>query len=159
VAGILRPALPGVTFELVGNVPDAARSYAQSVLRAASQVGVEHVGGASAAEVADRLASAMLAFLPFRGGATEKRGSLLAALLNGLVVVTYHSAETPAWIRECTIGVADREQAVEVLKRYIASPCLRSSVTARIPRHLSRFSWEGIAREHVRLYEQLAATA
>ncbi len=155
VAGELRPRQPDLAFELIGNVPEVARPYADALLRSASRAGVTHVAGASATEVADRLASSLAAFLPFPDGASEKRGSLLAALSNGLAVVTYHSRSTPEWIRECTVGVASRREAIEALERCSTCPALRAQLEARIRVHLPRFAWQAVAREHVSLYEQV----
>ncbi len=109
---------------------------------------VGFVVDAPMAGVAERLAGAMGAYLPFPDGATWKRGSLLAVMENGVPVITTVSAETPGELAEVVLHGDvrgwverlrdDREFAVKVGERG------REAVRG--------FGWDGVAEGYEEAY-------
>ena len=64
-------------------------------MEATRERGVEVTSGLDAAQIADALAAATVAVLPVPGGASFRRGSLLAAAVCGVPIVTTMGPDTP----------------------------------------------------------------
>jgi glycosyltransferase involved in cell wall biosynthesis len=144
-----------LTFELIGAVPEHHQRYADEILRRASACGVHISLGLPDEGVADRLANASFAYLPFPDGASVKRGTLAAAVVNGLIVVTRHSSITPEWIRWTTLEADTADDALDVILRLQNSSHFRSEMKTRVGQAATRFHWDTIARRHLDLYQRL----
>ena len=144
----VRQMEPGVRFRLVGAVYEAHRTYADGILEQARSLGVELLLDRSPADVAVALRQSRYAYLPFPDGASEKRGSLLAALVNGMVVMTPHGEATAAWIRAATIEAGTPAMAAERLM------ALRRGTLAPPPPP-PPLDWPTIAHRHLALYRNV----
>jgi len=113
--------------------------------------------------VAAHLRAADVAVLPYRDGASWRRGSLLAALAQGLPAVT--TAPRPGYDADGRLpALRDGENALlappgdvgalaQTIERVAADGALRARLAAG-GRELARaFSWDGIAARHLALYE------
>lgn len=119
---------------------------------------VVETGHVAPAQVSGHLLAADLAALPFRDGASFRRGSLLAALAHGCPVITTTPAD-PAddvALGAAAILVAPGEPAAlrAAIVRLRAEPAARAARAAAGPPLAARFSWDGIARRHEELYER-----
>lgn len=86
-AAALKARRPEVSVALIGDVPRGYAAYAAQILATARQAGVDVRTGMSPAEVGDFLSKTKICFFPFADGLSERRGSVLAALGNGCLVV------------------------------------------------------------------------
>jgi glycosyltransferase involved in cell wall biosynthesis len=105
---------------------------------------------------AGALAEARVAYLPFPDGASERRGSLLAAFENGLAVVTTAGGQTPASIRDTVALAQSPEEAFHVIRRLLGDDCewQRLSEAGRAFA-AGRPSWSQIAERHMEIYRSL----
>src|SRR6202022_567929 len=124
----------------------------------AKELGVQLMLGLSTRDVSDQLSSAKLAYLPFPDGATAKRGSLIAALANGLVVLTRHSNSTPEWLKASTVNTAGAEDALSQIDHLLSNHSERERLSLLSKACGTRFLWPEIAREHYMLYASIDAT-
>jgi glycosyltransferase involved in cell wall biosynthesis len=152
-------ARPEVVLALVGAVPDAQRGYADDIVSRAQALGVVTRLNLPRDQVADELAGATFAYLPFPDGASAKRGSLAAALVNGLAVITPHAAQTPDWIRAATIGAASPREAFDAVMRLRRDPVALAALTACTRDMARRLSWDAIVDRHGELYERVLGRA
>lgn len=148
-------ASSSLTFELIGAVPDQHRRYAEAVMQRATACGVQLSIDLPNEAAAGRLAASAFAYLPFPDGATGKRGTLAAALVNKLIVVTRHSSLTPDWIRSATFDAKTPEEALALVTRLSADPQQRELAVKRSLSTAARFRWDAIAQRHTELYRQL----
>lgn len=118
----------------------------------ADQLGIRLVLNAEPEQVSDELSRARVAFLPFPDGVSEKRGSALACLEHGLVVVTTHSAKTPDWLRASTVPHVSVEETVAALRTLVSADGHRAAVAGRDPDALRARTWPSIAERHLALY-------
>jgi glycosyltransferase involved in cell wall biosynthesis len=151
-AAALRRARSALEAEIVGGVPAAAGAYAAALRPSFEAHDIRLVLNAPAQDVADRLASSSFVLLPFPDGASEKRGSLLAALDNGALVLTRHKATTAPWIRACTIAVRDARDAVRKLLELEANPERVERLRERASSSAPRLEWRSIASAHAAMY-------
>jgi len=114
-------------------------------------------GHADPSAVSAHLLAADAAALPFRDGASLRRGSLLAALAHGLPVLTTPPTdpEAAALLRdgEVTLLAPPAPAALRVaLARLAADPALRARLAAGGRALAARFSWDAIAARHEGVY-------
>ncbi|MEI7644941.1 MAG: glycosyltransferase, partial [Chloroflexales bacterium] len=119
-----------------------------------------HVG---AAAVSAHLLAADCAVLPFRDGASFRRGSLLAALAHGCPLITTAPNDPPTAEALADGRVAlltppgDSAALAAALARLAASPALRAKLATAGRRAAAAFAWPAIARRHIQLYTAFAA--
>jgi glycosyltransferase involved in cell wall biosynthesis len=107
-------------------------------------------------EAAELLGRATVAYLPYPDGASERRGSLIAALGAGLPVVTTGGPFlTPelAQTVHCAVGPEDAFTRIDALLR---DPEAAEGASRAGQTYARRFDWAGIARIHAEHYAQLA---
>lgn len=117
---------------------------------------VVETGHVTPAEVSAHLLAADIAALPFRDGASFRRGSLLAALAHGCPVVTTTPAgpaDTALLAPAAALVPPDDPPALAAaLARLAADPAARRALAACGPPLAAQFSWDSIARRHEELY-------
>lgn len=138
------------TFLVAGSAPPRWRNY-RDALRDASQR-VAWVDDATPERVAEILASARAAYLPFPDGVTYRRGSLLAALANGLPVIAPCGPETPAELAEIVLPAQGPAAALEHVVALCRDPDSASRRGAAGRLVAQRFAWPEIAAKHEALY-------
>ncbi len=116
-------------------------------------------GHLSDALVSAHLLSADCVALPFRDGASFRRGSLLAALAHGCPLVT----TTPAVLADATalapaallVPPDDPPALAAALERLAAEPELARQLAGAGQALAGQFSWSTIATRHIALYQQV----
>jgi glycosyltransferase involved in cell wall biosynthesis len=141
-------------YQVIGSVPQRKADYYRAI-RATAHPDVEWTTDLSFEEIAQLLATSFAAYLPFPDGASYRRGSLLAALTNGLPTISTIGAATPREITDVILPAKGPVEALAHIKRLSKWPdgVRRLSYVGR--RFAERFSWPEIARQH----EQVYATA
>lgn len=148
---------------LIGGAATAPQdlAYAAAVRARIAALGlaerVVETGHVAASAVSAHLLAADLVALPFRDGASFRRGSLLAALAHGCPLV----ATTPADPADAVllapaaalVPPAQPEALAAAIARLAAEPGARVALAAAGPPLAARFSWEAIAERHEQLYQ------
>ncbi len=105
--------------------------------------------------------------LPYRDGASYRRGTLMAALAHGMTIVTttprgiraIHESPLPA-LRDgenCLLVPPDDPTALaSAIQRAAASPELRARIGAGARQLAQYFTWDKIAKQHLELYQRMA---
>ncbi len=145
---------PHFSFNLIGAEVETYADYARAIINRARQLGVKLHLNFPEAEVANLLASQEFAYLPYPDGASARRGTLLAAQQNGAVVLTTHSEQTPAIMRDTTVGVPSPAEAWKQLSYFRVNQEQLERFRARIGRGANH-SWQDIAAAHVDLFERV----
>lgn len=118
-------------------------------------------GQLAPAQVSAHLLAADLAALPFRDGASFRRGSLLAALAHGCPVVTTTPADAAAAAQlrhdseALLVPVGSAQALGRSIERLARDPGLRSTIGAHGRALAAQFGWPAIAATHTRLYRSL----
>lgn len=149
---------------LIGGAATAPQDvrYAAEVRAQIARLGladrVTITGQLTPAQVSAHLLAADLAALPFRDGASFRRGSLLAALAHGCPVVTTTpaDADTAAQLRHDTeallVSPGSTQALRQAIERLAYAPNLRNTIGARGRALAAQFSWPAIAAAHTLLY-------
>lgn len=147
----------------VGSSDPTNAAYLDHVQQRVAELGLQQrvhwTGFVGADEVSAAFAASDVAVLPYRDGASFRRGSLMAALAHGMPIVS----TTPAvaipqlrhgdniWLAATESGEA-LAQAVDVLWRESK---LRASLTAGARQLAALFAWDSIAARHLEVYHKL----
>jgi glycosyltransferase involved in cell wall biosynthesis len=105
--------------------------------------------------------------LPYRDGASYRRGTLMAALAHGCAVVTTQvkrqKAKGKSMLPElddgenCLLVPPDDPRALaDAIQRAMASPGLRAKIGAGARELAQHFTWDKIAQQHFELYQRIA---
>jgi len=106
-------------------------------------------------QVAKKLAESSIAYLPYSDGASERRGTLKAALLGGLAVITTRGPHTPRDLEGVVRFCRNPEEALAAARSLIESPEETSIMARRAVEYGQRYTWERIAKLHLEVYESV----
>jgi glycosyltransferase involved in cell wall biosynthesis len=143
-------------FTVVGSAQLGEQEYFEVVrarIESLSNVALE--SDLEAEAVAQRIAQARFAYLPFPDGVSERRTSLLATMGNGLVVLTTKGQHTPQELNGAVAFVENSDMALNQLDFLSASKEARMALQVNASRYIERFTWESIAQKHLQIYGSL----
>jgi glycosyltransferase involved in cell wall biosynthesis len=140
---------------IIGTAPAHSQAYAAKLVADARALGIEVLLDREADEVGDALARHQFTYQPFPDGASVKRGSLIAGMVNGTVALTTFGRMTPAWMKEIVLEARSPEDAADIIERLAADETGRRELSRKTEASASMFDWDNIAQRHVELYESL----
>jgi len=108
-------------------------------------------------QIAERLGGSSIAYLPYPDGASERRTTLKAALLNGMVVITTRGPHTPDDLDGVVRFCRGPEEALAVIRVLLERPEERLRVGASAVRYGQQYTWERIAKLHLEIYHSVLA--
>ena len=137
----------------MGQVQPEFASFYKPILRQLEEKGITYYGNQSQQEVAEILADTKVMYLPYPDGLSERRGSFLAAVVNGAAVVSREGACTSQQQKEM-FELVEKEEAAEIIRQglnnitWLEQQQLHSLGYAKqgIPA-----SWEYITEEYNRI--------
>lgn len=122
---------------------------------------ISETGHLSPMDAGKALTGLDLVVLPFRGGASLRSGTLIAALRTGLPVLTTDPGEGDSlapfaggdsvWL----VPPGNVNALAEAIGLLIETPSLRARLGERARAVSASFTWDSIAERHADLYEQL----
>lgn len=138
---------------------DQTDARTAALLDRARACGVELALGLSKEEAAARLAGLDVALLPFEDGISERRGSALAAMLNGAIVVTtVPHPEAAGLFENICISADSVDELVQATRRAVTEPQRYAPMIERAKTYAKGCSWEAIAHHHLNLYVQVSGS-
>jgi len=143
---------------IIGAVMDEHSSLMAAIRQAAMQNDIDLRFDLPSSEVTEELSSARLAILPFPDGISDKRGSALACLNHGVVVITKHSEKTPDWLKQTTLAMRDSETCANLAAGVLDNPIEAGIDWTLAAKELQRRQWSNIALEHISLYREADAS-
>jgi glycosyltransferase involved in cell wall biosynthesis len=148
----------GHNFAVIGGWPDAAEHYVASLRRRTAELPVSWTGPLGAKTVSVLLGQAGVAYLPFRDGASERRGSLLAALEHGLPAITTRGDDLSPDLAAAVRLASGATEAMDVVDRLLGSDSSERQRLADAGRaYVAGRSWPHIAARHEQLYRRLVS--
>lgn len=106
-------------------------------------------------QVALRLQEAACAYLPFPGGASIRRGSLMAVMGNGVPVVTTDGPDRPPEMAKAMRFASNPEEALSVIVSLMNDPAQAEAIVAEARKCLVNFAWPKIAEDHKAVYDRV----
>ena len=110
---------------------------------------------------AEVLQAADVAAFPFTLGAAENRGSLMAAVVNELPVLTTRGISTPPGYEQEygveTVAADDSAAFAQRLETLLCSGAARADLAAKAAAVANRFTWGAIADQTIEVYRKCLA--
>lgn len=136
---------------VIGQIAPGYEAYANETLPRLESLGIEIVLNKSPEDVSEMLSRARVAFLPFPDGMSRRRGSALAAMGNGaLLVSTTAQTETELFTEICVMpagGSSLCELLVDVLDNYDSYSSIRRAGQA----YAQAISWSTVADSYIKV--------
>jgi glycosyltransferase involved in cell wall biosynthesis len=155
----LAERFPQARFRVIGSrVPLFSDYYEQIAGRAAAN-GVEMLGGLTEGEVSATLGRAACALLPFPGGASFRRSSLLAAASCGVPIVTLAGPDTPAEMMEWLQPPTEPGALAGRVAALLEDPEARRRSSEQSRRVAAHAGWDRITARYMEVLSAAAKRA
>ena len=157
VVSRLRKEHPSLRIYVMGQTQPEYASFYEPMLERLRAEGIEYFGDKSSDEVSDMLNHTKIAYLPYPDGLSERRGSFLAAAVNGCVVVSEEGQFTTASQRE-NIVLSTKQSAGRVILDLLSDEQKLNNVQKRLLEYVSRnvpCSWDEISSAYKAIEDAL----
>lgn len=104
---------------IIGQVPDGYQSYYENICKQCDVLGVRVYCNLAEPELVELLNDSKIAYLPFPDGISERRGSLLASLYNGVVVITTKGKFTTSELERAVLIEPTTGEASATIQRLL----------------------------------------
>ena len=141
------------SFHILGSAPAAHQQYMKDLQQGAPD-SVRWSIDLEFTQVSEILAHSFAAYLPFPDGVSERRGSMLAALTNGLPVISTIGVATPQEMLPLVLPSTSSDEALSILDGLVNDPERHASLCAGSRIHAARYTWSSIAAQHVLAYQE-----
>jgi glycosyltransferase involved in cell wall biosynthesis len=147
----------------VGSSDPSNRAYLERVERLIEQVGMRArviwTDYLPEQEVTAALCASDVCVLPYRDGASTRRGTLMAALAHALpIVTTVPQVAVPRFVDGENMLLAERRDPTALaaaMARLADDPVLRARLSAGAAELSRHFGWPAIAQQTVGFYQEL----
>lgn len=142
-----------IKIKLVGQVLEKYVDFFDKINIEAHELHVEMVLNKEENEVADILSQVKIVYLPFPDGISNRRGTLLASIQNGCVVVSTKSTiqDFNDFFEKYCYLVDTNQEAILIIERL-----LKGEIMPKEPKDIKYvFSWENVVDEHLKVYYNL----
>jgi len=141
--------------QVIGQIMPGEEAYVAGMLERFESLGAEIILGRSASEVSCLLSQARIAVLPFPDGMSLRRGSALAAMGNGALLLTTFSS-TDAAVLEGKCLMARNTVDLRVLLNRVLDDYYSYDSIRIAGRELARsFSWDRVLAAYVNVIEAI----
>ena len=144
-----------VRIRVIGAVKLGFEDYFDKLKAASEGLPIDWITGLDDETLSRVLAGTRLAYLPFPDGASERRSSLVAMLMNQACVLTTVGNHTPEDMRSGIIAVASPKEAVARAQVLLCQPEEMESVAALGAAYAQRFNWDSIGQRHLDVYKDV----
>lgn len=140
---------------VMGQVQPEYASFHQPLLRELEQKGITYFGNKSQTEVAEILADTKIMYLPYPDGLSERRGSFLAAVVNGAAVVSREGLFTSQAQKQC-FALLEADEAGSKIAAWLENKAWLEAQQAQslaYAKDCVPTSWEEIAEAYNRIMQ------
>jgi glycosyltransferase involved in cell wall biosynthesis len=155
LAKLIKQASSELRVRIIGKPSPGHETYLEHLREESRDLPVVWETGLDNEQVAAQLACSAVAYLPFPDGASERRGSLMALLINGVAVVTTRGPQISSDLDNVVQYCEDPRHAFELVRMLLQEPLKQRILGQKAIDYMHPLSWEGIAELHLRVYEKV----
>lgn len=144
-----------LNIRIIGSIDPKQPQYLDELRSASKDLPITWELGLSEPNVANLLARSRIAYMPFPDGASERRSSLLAVLLNGIATISTKGPFTTNELAESLFLTDTPEQALLAIKQLLDKPAQLDDLAQRAREYGQKRSWPRIATQHIELYQKM----
>jgi glycosyltransferase involved in cell wall biosynthesis len=153
VAAKIRFMHPNCSLLLIGQIPPGFEDYSQKIIEQCLYLKIETKQNLNAEVVADLLAQVKVTYLPFPDGISERRGTALAALANGSIVLTTTGPHTTSELRDAVCIVSSDNVMREIEQLLVSSEQRHTGLQCKGKAYLNELTpatWDSIACDYLK---------
>lgn len=155
LAALIKAKGLSLKVRIIGAIDPKQPAYIEKLRAESEALPITWQIGLTEPEVASILARSRVAYMPFPDGASERRSSLLAVLLNGVATVSTRGSFTTNELAD-TLAFADSpEQALQTISQILGQPARLDALARRAREYVQRRDWNQIASQHVKIYKNI----
>ncbi len=154
-ASLARQGDAKLRVRILGQVAAQFQDYARHLIASAEGLPIIWTLDRSDIEVAEFLGRASVAYLPFPDGASDRRGSLKAALASGVVCISTEGKSVPDDMRRVLTFASNSRDALSKALELLADRARWSQLSSATASYSNSYKWGHIARRHLDLYESI----
>lgn len=141
-----------IKVSVVGQTVAGYEQYAANILQSLETQGVELCLNRSAEEVAVRLGKSRIALLPFPDGLSLRRGSALAAMGNGALLVTTPPASESDEVGRVCVTAKSTDEFCRTILDILEKPESYESIRSAGEQFARARSWKSIATSYLGVF-------
>ncbi|ACI18817.1 glycosyltransferase family 4 protein [Dictyoglomus thermophilum] len=153
LASLIKNSNLSLNLRIIGKIKD--NKYYQELKYISKDLNIIWNINLNEKEVCEILSETLFAYLPFPDGASERRGTLLATLGNGVVTITTEGRHTTEEIKDTVLIANNPQDAFEVIKKILNDYNLIKYLSEKSRKYAEKFTWDKIAEEHISLYQSI----
>ena len=157
LASLIKENHKPFSIRIIGKLHPDSMEYFNKLRLQTKTLPVHWCIGLTDYETADLLSHAEMAYVPYPDGVSERRGSLLALLANGVTVITTRGAQTPPTMEGVVIFVQNPQETLTLAEEIFSDKGLRKRYSAKSRAYAENFEWSRIASRHVEIYKRLVS--
>jgi glycosyltransferase involved in cell wall biosynthesis len=142
-------------FRVIGSPLPGHRQYLEQLRQLFCDLPIDWRIDLDADDVATELATSTMAYLPYPDGISARRGSLQAAMGNGLAVVTTPGPAIPDELTQIVDVAASPSEALDRIDALLDDSALLRKRREASTAFAARFGWESIAQQHAAIYQSI----
>jgi glycosyltransferase involved in cell wall biosynthesis len=146
---------PGTQFIIAGSHVAKFASYSKAIEREIRRRDIQFLKELLPDQVSDVLRTATVALLPFPSGASFERGTLLAAAVCGVPIVTLRGPDTPSDLASLLAPANSRDELVAQVADCLSGTAVRDAAHNRSCRLATLVSWDTISGGYAGLLYRL----
>jgi glycosyltransferase involved in cell wall biosynthesis len=158
LAKLIQRAGCALSIRIIGKAHSKHESYFERLRLQSRGLPVIWESDLNDEEVATRLASCAIAYLPFPDGASERRASLKAMLASGVGVVTTRGVHTPRDLEDIVKFSENVEDAYRIIRMLAEDTSERERLGRKAVEYMRQFGWDRIAALHLEVYKRVVKT-
>jgi glycosyltransferase involved in cell wall biosynthesis len=155
LAALIKKENLNLRVRIVG-LPNPKRpDYLEYLYKETSNLPVSWEIGLQEKDVSQLLSRAQIAYVPFPDGASERRSSLIALLINGVATITTFGKHTPENFKKAVAFAQSPADALAIIKKLTTDDQERETLSINGKQCAESYSWDKIAQKHIQIYENI----
>lgn len=144
-------------FIIAGMVDTRFEIFFKEVEQACKDLKIKLILNLNDTEIADLLKQSKYAYLPFPDGASDRRGSMFAAMANECSILTTQGEHTSSNLAGCVTYTKSASDALSQLEKLDQSnnESIHDKLISNSLQYIQRFNWTDISKNHKRFYLEI----
>jgi len=142
-----------ISFSIIGKIRD--KRYYEKLRNLSKNLPITWFINLDELQLAEHLSKSTFAYLPFPDGASERRGSLLAVLINGVIPITTEGPYTPSDLKNVVFIANSPYEAFWIIKNNYYNKEKLKILSQNCRNYAQKYSWDYIAEQHIKIYKEL----
>jgi glycosyltransferase involved in cell wall biosynthesis len=155
LADLIRARNLSLVVRVIGHVSPKHQSFFQTLQARGATLPIVWDCNLSDHQIAERLAQASVAYLPYSDGASDRRTTLKTALQSGVAVVTTRGPHTTGDLAQLVKLAQDPQEALSVITSLLQDLNERLRLGQQAVHFAQSYSWERIAKRHLGVYDSV----